>query len=44
MTWGDKFTQKEVNEAMDACEVDDNGKPQFSFTETEQRDHSQLRP
>ena len=26
MTWGDKFTQKEVNEAMDACEVDDNGK------------------
>lgn len=25
MTWGDKFTQKEVNEAMDACDVDDNG-------------------
>lgn len=25
MTWGDKFTQKEVNEALDACEVDDNG-------------------
>ncbi|KAK6633157.1 hypothetical protein RUM43_012901 [Polyplax serrata] len=26
MTWGDKFTQKEVNEAMDACDVDDDGK------------------
>jgi len=25
-TWGDKFTQKEVNETLDACEVDDNGK------------------
>jgi len=31
VTWGDKFTQKEVNEAMDACEVDDNGKISTGF-------------
>lgn len=29
MTWGDKFTQKEVNEAMDACDVDDDGIEHF---------------
>jgi len=26
MTWGDKFTRKEVDDAFDAMEIDDNGK------------------
>lgn len=26
MTWGDKFTSKEVDDAFDAMEIDDNGK------------------
>lgn len=25
MTWGDKFTSKEVDDAFDAMEIDDNG-------------------
>lgn len=25
MTWGDKFTAKEVDDAFDAMEIDDNG-------------------
>lgn len=26
MTWGDKFTAKEVDDAFDAMEIDDNGR------------------
>lgn len=26
MTYGDKFTQKEINDAYDLMEIDDNGK------------------
>lgn len=25
MTWGDKFTSKEVDDAFDAMDIDDNG-------------------
>lgn len=26
MTWGEKFTSKEVDDAFDAMEIDDNGR------------------
>lgn len=26
MTWGDKFSSKEVDDAFDAMEIDDNGR------------------
>lgn len=26
MAWGDRFTQKEINDSFDAMEIDDNNK------------------